>query len=261
MRPMHVHSGNSALGTVKLGKILKSLLLHWARTKLMKISKQEKTLLNRKSIQCLFIGFTCCTASMCFQFHDSVKSILLKTVIYIQQCIYAGFFFPHSPFAFCYFAKNLSITLLYCVWNIIFWWISTSYPVCETKDLLRDYRMNEIAPSIKAASLFPVFAPRVMGGAVARYDFASRDTQELSLLQGDVIRVYTKLPNGWWKGEVDGRVGLSLHPLHRSIFPLLLWWSPLVDFKICWMSSFWFLTIHLTILIGWIISHCRKEIQ
>lgn len=81
--------------------------------------------------------------------------------------------------------------------------------------------MNEIAPSIKAASLFPVFSPRVMGVAVARYDFASRDTQELSLLQGDVIRVYTKLP-GWWKGEVDGRVGLSLHPLHRRIFPLLL---------------------------------------
>lgn len=88
--------------------------------------------------------------------------------------------------------------------------------------MLRDYRMNEIAPNIKAASLFPVFSPRVMGVAVARYDFASRDTQELSLLQGDVIRVHTKLPNGWWKGEVDGRVGLSLDPLHRSIFPLSL---------------------------------------
>uniref|UniRef100_A0A674M9U2 Vav 3 guanine nucleotide exchange factor b n=1 Tax=Takifugu rubripes TaxID=31033 RepID=A0A674M9U2_TAKRU len=52
-----------------------------------------------------------------------------------------------------------------------------------------------------------VFSPRVMAVAVARYDFASRDTQELSLLKGDIIRVYTKLPDGWWKGEVDGRVG------------------------------------------------------
>lgn len=94
--------------------------------------------------------------------------------------------------------------------------------------------MNEIAPSIKAASLFPVFSPRVMAVAVARYDFASRDAQELSLLKGDIIRVYTKLPDGWWKGEVDGRVGLSLHPLHRSIFPFCcddhLW---LMKLKIC----------------------------
>uniref|UniRef100_H2U1H6 Vav 3 guanine nucleotide exchange factor b n=1 Tax=Takifugu rubripes TaxID=31033 RepID=H2U1H6_TAKRU len=79
-----------------------------------------------------------------------------------------------------------------------------------------------------------VFSPRVMAVAVARYDFASRDTQELSLLKGDIIRVYTKLPDGWWKGEVDGRVGLSLHPLHRSIFPFCcddhLW---LMKLKIC----------------------------
>lgn len=115
------------------------------------------------------------------------------------------------------------------MWTFICWWISTSHPVCETKDLLRDSRMNELAPSIKTAYLFPVFSPRVMGVAVARYDFASRDIQELSLLQGDVIRVYTKLPNGWWKGEVDGKVGLSLPPLHRNIIPLLLWWSPLAD--------------------------------
>uniref|UniRef100_A0A672JMJ7 Guanine nucleotide exchange factor VAV3-like n=1 Tax=Salarias fasciatus TaxID=181472 RepID=A0A672JMJ7_SALFA len=54
---------------------------------------------------------------------------------------------------------------------------------------------------------FSVFSPRVVGNAVARYNFCSRDTQELSLLQGDVIKIYTKMPNGWWKGEIDGRVG------------------------------------------------------
>ncbi|KAM9845106.1 guanine nucleotide exchange factor VAV3-like isoform 2-T2 [Aulostomus maculatus] len=52
-----------------------------------------------------------------------------------------------------------------------------------------------------------VFAPRVVGIAVARYDFSSRDTWELSLLQGDIIKIYTKMSSGWWKGEVDGRVG------------------------------------------------------
>ncbi|XP_019131803.1 guanine nucleotide exchange factor VAV3 isoform X2 [Larimichthys crocea] len=52
-----------------------------------------------------------------------------------------------------------------------------------------------------------VFSPRVVAVAVARYDFCARDTRELSLLQGDVIRIFTKMSNGWWKGEVDGRVG------------------------------------------------------
>uniref|UniRef100_A0A665WZ53 Guanine nucleotide exchange factor VAV3-like n=1 Tax=Echeneis naucrates TaxID=173247 RepID=A0A665WZ53_ECHNA len=47
----------------------------------------------------------------------------------------------------------------------------------------------------------------VVGIAVARYDFSSRDTRELSLLQGDIIKIYTKISSGWWKGEVDGRVG------------------------------------------------------
>uniref|UniRef100_A0AAX7V7U0 Vav 3 guanine nucleotide exchange factor b n=1 Tax=Astatotilapia calliptera TaxID=8154 RepID=A0AAX7V7U0_ASTCA len=52
-----------------------------------------------------------------------------------------------------------------------------------------------------------VFSPRVVGYAIARYDFCSRDTRELSLQQGDVITIYTKMPNGWWKGVVGGRVG------------------------------------------------------
>lgn len=60
-----------------------------------------------------------------------------------------------------------------------------------------------------------VFSPRVVGVAVARYDFSSRDTRELSLLQGDVIRIYSKMSNGWWKGEVGGRVE---NPIPSSAF-------------------------------------------
>ncbi|XP_029309765.1 guanine nucleotide exchange factor VAV3-like isoform X2 [Cottoperca gobio] len=52
-----------------------------------------------------------------------------------------------------------------------------------------------------------VFSPRVVGIAVARYDFCSRDTRELSLQQGDIIKIYTKMSNGWWKGEANGRMG------------------------------------------------------
>uniref|UniRef100_H2U1H7 Vav 3 guanine nucleotide exchange factor b n=1 Tax=Takifugu rubripes TaxID=31033 RepID=H2U1H7_TAKRU len=76
-------------------------------------------------------------------------------------------------------------------------------PYREPSEENRTHQARQRGPT----SLFPVFSPRVMAVAVARYDFASRDTQELSLLKGDIIRVYTKLPDGWWKGEVDGRVG------------------------------------------------------
>ena len=63
-----------------------------------------------------------------------------------------------------------------------------------------------------------VFSPRVVGVAVARYDFCSRDTQELSLLQGDIIKIYTKMSSGWWKGEVDGRVGRLYDPVTVARF-------------------------------------------
>uniref|UniRef100_A0A8D3DTS2 Vav guanine nucleotide exchange factor 3 n=1 Tax=Scophthalmus maximus TaxID=52904 RepID=A0A8D3DTS2_SCOMX len=53
-----------------------------------------------------------------------------------------------------------------------------------------------------------VFTPKVIGVAIARYDFSSRDTRELSLQEGDVVKIYTKSgANGWWRGEVNGRVG------------------------------------------------------
>uniref|UniRef100_A0A671PHZ7 Guanine nucleotide exchange factor VAV3-like n=1 Tax=Sinocyclocheilus anshuiensis TaxID=1608454 RepID=A0A671PHZ7_9TELE len=53
-----------------------------------------------------------------------------------------------------------------------------------------------------------LFTPKVMGVAIARYDFSSRDTRELSLQEGDVVKIYSKTgANGWWRGEVNGRVG------------------------------------------------------
>ncbi|XP_038160201.1 guanine nucleotide exchange factor VAV3 isoform X2 [Cyprinodon tularosa] len=59
-----------------------------------------------------------------------------------------------------------------------------------------------------SAPFWSVLTPKVIGLAIARYDFSSRDTRELSLQEGDVVKIYTKSgANGWWRGEVNGRVG------------------------------------------------------
>ncbi|XP_069914890.1 guanine nucleotide exchange factor VAV2 isoform X7 [Oryctolagus cuniculus] len=61
----------------------------------------------------------------------------------------------------------------------------------------------------RACSRAPVFTPRVIGTAVARYNFAARDMRELSLREGDVVKIYSRIggDQGWWKGETNGRVG------------------------------------------------------
>uniref|UniRef100_A0A6I8R9U9 Vav guanine nucleotide exchange factor 2 n=1 Tax=Xenopus tropicalis TaxID=8364 RepID=A0A6I8R9U9_XENTR len=53
-----------------------------------------------------------------------------------------------------------------------------------------------------------VFTPRPVGTAIARYNFAARDMRELSLREGDVVRIYSRIggDQGWWKGETNGRV-------------------------------------------------------
>ncbi|XP_031746380.1 guanine nucleotide exchange factor VAV2 isoform X5 [Xenopus tropicalis] len=55
----------------------------------------------------------------------------------------------------------------------------------------------------------PVFTPRPVGTAIARYNFAARDMRELSLREGDVVRIYSRIggDQGWWKGETNGRIG------------------------------------------------------
>uniref|UniRef100_A0A8D3CS83 Guanine nucleotide exchange factor VAV2 n=1 Tax=Scophthalmus maximus TaxID=52904 RepID=A0A8D3CS83_SCOMX len=58
------------------------------------------------------------------------------------------------------------------------------------------------------APFWSVFTPRVVSTAVARYNFAARDMRELSLREGDVVKIYSKIggDQGWWKGEANGRV-------------------------------------------------------
>ncbi|KAF7237250.1 Guanine nucleotide exchange factor VAV2 [Varanus komodoensis] len=61
----------------------------------------------------------------------------------------------------------------------------------------------------KEAERSLVFTPRVVGTAVARYNFAARDMRELSLREGDVVKIYSRIggDQGWWKGETNGRIG------------------------------------------------------
>ncbi|XP_053267291.1 guanine nucleotide exchange factor VAV2 isoform X2 [Pleuronectes platessa] len=61
----------------------------------------------------------------------------------------------------------------------------------------------------RASTRSPVFTPRVVSSAVARYNFAARDMRELSLREGDVVKIYSKIggDQGWWKGEANGRIG------------------------------------------------------
>uniref|UniRef100_A0A665WYJ6 Guanine nucleotide exchange factor VAV3-like n=1 Tax=Echeneis naucrates TaxID=173247 RepID=A0A665WYJ6_ECHNA len=85
---------------------------------------------------------------------------------------------------------------------------------CFTQDLVEYYKQHSLKEGFSSLDTTLQVPYReisngnmVVGIAVARYDFSSRDTRELSLLQGDIIKIYTKISSGWWKGEVDGRVG------------------------------------------------------
>uniref|UniRef100_A0ABM5F600 Guanine nucleotide exchange factor VAV2 isoform X3 n=1 Tax=Pogona vitticeps TaxID=103695 RepID=A0ABM5F600_9SAUR len=70
------------------------------------------------------------------------------------------------------------------------------------------YKSRERSTS-RTSTRSPVFTPRVIGTAVARYNFAARDMRELSLREGDVVKIYSRIggDQGWWKGETDGRIG------------------------------------------------------
>nr|XP_033772296.1 guanine nucleotide exchange factor VAV3 isoform X2 [Geotrypetes seraphini] len=73
------------------------------------------------------------------------------------------------------------------------------FPYKEPENSAR-YRDNRAGSSL--------LSPKALGIAIARYDFCARDMRELSLLKGDVVKIYTKMsPNGWWRGEANGRVG------------------------------------------------------
>ncbi|XP_077379785.1 proto-oncogene vav isoform X2 [Festucalex cinctus] len=70
------------------------------------------------------------------------------------------------------------------------------------------YKQAERADGHKARDAPKGGGARTFGMARARYDFSARDRSELSLREGDTIRILSrKGQSGWWKGEVYGKVG------------------------------------------------------
>ncbi|XP_029441115.1 proto-oncogene vav isoform X3 [Rhinatrema bivittatum] len=91
-------------------------------------------------------------------------------------------------------------------------------------ELVEFYEHNSLKDCFKSldtALLFPFKEPekrtlfksaegnvRCFGSAKARYDFCARDRTELSLKEGDIIKILNKKGHqGWWKGEVYGKIG------------------------------------------------------
>lgn len=77
------------------------------------------------------------------------------------------------------------------------------------------------APSPLPTSALPCTAgsTKYFGTAKARYDFCARDRSELSLKEGDIIKILNKKgQQGWWRGEIYGRVswGESRQPGERA---------------------------------------------
>uniref|UniRef100_A0A8C1RZP5 Vav guanine nucleotide exchange factor 3 n=1 Tax=Cyprinus carpio TaxID=7962 RepID=A0A8C1RZP5_CYPCA len=92
--------------------------------------------------------------------------------------------------------------------------------VCLMQELIEYYKHHSLREGFRTLDTTLQFAYRelenganstycVMGVAIARYDFSSRDTRELTLQEGDVVKIYSKTgANGWWRGEVNGRVSV-----------------------------------------------------
>ncbi|XP_071987627.1 guanine nucleotide exchange factor VAV2 isoform X3 [Engystomops pustulosus] len=60
-----------------------------------------------------------------------------------------------------------------------------------------------------SSPFWSVISQRPVGTAVARYNFAARDMRELSLQEGDLVKIYSRIggDQGWWKGEANGKIG------------------------------------------------------
>uniref|UniRef100_A0A8C8FV49 Vav 2 guanine nucleotide exchange factor n=1 Tax=Oncorhynchus tshawytscha TaxID=74940 RepID=A0A8C8FV49_ONCTS len=91
--------------------------------------------------------------------------------------------------------------------------LKESFKLLDTT-LRYPYKSKERGPASRASTRspgepIPVFTPRVVSTAVARYNFAARDMRELSLREGDIVKIYSKIggDQGWWKGEANDRIG------------------------------------------------------
>ncbi|XP_077161135.1 guanine nucleotide exchange factor VAV2 isoform X6 [Paroedura picta] len=91
---------------------------------------------------------------------------------------------------------------------------STSRTLTRSPAACASYNFSFLSPQghnftsqNSSTPFWSVFTPRAVGTAVARYNFAARDMRELSLREGDIVKIYSRIggDQGWWKGETNGR--------------------------------------------------------
>lgn len=128
----------------------------------------------------------------------------------------------------CYTRRSLgrsSIHRTHSHLQVLFHLITSQHISCSRDAGVPQWQKKQTKGGGQPAPVFTVFTPRVVSTAVARYNFAARDMRELSLREGDVVRIYSKIggDQGWWKGEANGRVS---SPPSRSLSGPLCWFSP-----------------------------------
>uniref|UniRef100_A0A8C2CHL3 Vav guanine nucleotide exchange factor 1 n=1 Tax=Cyprinus carpio TaxID=7962 RepID=A0A8C2CHL3_CYPCA len=104
-----------------------------------------------------------------------------------------------------------NVCVCVCVWQeLVQYYQENSLRECF-KDVDSRLQTPYKQPEQSAASQHSntCVSERYHGTAKVRYDFSARDRTELSLREGDTVKIISKKAhNGWWKGEVYGRVGL-----------------------------------------------------
>ena len=82
-------------------------------------------------------------------------------------------------------------------------------PTLMTSIELRKKRMSSYDPQDDAAEFeeFPD-QDRAIGKCKVLYDYAAQQYDELSIQKGDIINIYEKQADGWWQGELRGKVGI-----------------------------------------------------
>lgn len=86
-------------------------------------------------------------------------------------------------------------------------------------------------PTVLTTSALPYTAgsTKYFGTAKVRYDFCARDRSELNLKEGDIVKILNKKgQQGWWRGEIYGRVsqGGAWHLRHPGYSEAVLELGP-----------------------------------
>jgi signal transducing adaptor molecule len=66
----------------------------------------------------------------------------------------------------------------------------------------------QYAPSQQQAQSSAPLSSKGPSRVKALYDFDPQEEGELAFRRGDIIRVVNSAYEGWWKGELDGRIGI-----------------------------------------------------